>query len=139
MRKYFIMMAIALVAAGCNDEEDPIEADPAPHWEYSSNPTNYRNMTLIATLPAGMQSHCSAEDQMAVFAGSEIVGVARPLAENPALYYVIIGAPTGDNATLAVRYYCAATKRIYTTGSLGMFEADAMLGSGTEPLILQFK
>lgn len=139
MKKYLIMLALALVAVSCDDDEDaPLEQKP-PQWEYQTNTTNYRNMTLIATLPAGMQARCSAEDQMAVFAGSEIVGVARPLAENPALYYVIIGAPVGDNATLTVQYYSAVTKRIYATGSLGMFEADAMLGTATEPLILQFK
>lgn len=132
---------LSFLFIGCGDDEKTtVIYEKAPEWwVYTPNSSNYRNMTLIATLPSGMLEDCKPEDRMAVFAGDELVGVGSPLEENNAIYYILIGAPQGDNANLKVMYYSEAKHYIYTTDVIGHFEADAMLGSGTEPMILQFK
>lgn len=136
----FVFLLFSFLFVGCEETETTEIHEKAPEWwAYTTNPDNYRNMTLIATLPSGMVADCKPEDRMAVFAGDELVGVGSPLEENKAVYYILIGAPQGGNANLKVMYYSEAKHHIYTTDVIGHFEADVMLGSGTEPLILQFK
>lgn len=137
-----MILPLAMLLAGCSDESNDPSGEKEgvpPLWNYVASTDNYRTMTIVATVPSAMRDDCTENDQMAVFAGDEIVGVASPLPDNNSLFYLIVGAPKGDNANLSIAYYSSKRKRLYKASDIGVFQADLMLGSGLEPLELYFK
>lgn len=142
MKKLLMFLPLAILLAGCSKDDDQEfegNEDVSPQWNYVASTDNYRTMTIVATVPSAMRDDCTENDQMAVFAGDEIVSVASPLPDNNSLFYLVVGAPKGDNANLSIAYYSSKRKRLYKASDIGVFQADQMIGSGLEPLELYFK
>lgn len=70
-------------------------------------------------------------DLLAAFAGSECIGVTKPV-DN--LFYLYITSPSQDNEDISLRYYSVRLRNVFQADTRFSFVNGARLGSVSEPL-----
>jgi len=95
------------------------------------------NMTITGLIESDTLSVNNPNDAVGVFVGDECRGVARPIyvpqIEAYRIYLQIYGA---TNETLTFRIWQADGDLYYESGTTRAFQADARLGSLTDPLMI---
>jgi hypothetical protein len=70
-------------------------------------------------------------DLLAAFAGSECIGVTKPVGN---LFYLYITSPSQDSENISLRYYSFQLRNIFQADTKLNFVNGARIGSVSEPL-----
>ena len=107
---------------------------------WSVSPAAYeQTMTVTATVVAESEGRSSSgpADRVAAFVNGEVRGVAEaePVGDENVFFLTVYGDPPDANRTLTLRYYDAATDRVYPTENTALsFQSNAVKGTPGSPV-----
>ena len=115
-----------------------------PDWQVSSDYDYSSSMTVIAQVDLTMSYtaltpndwQVDTADLLAAFAGSECIGVTKPV---DSLFFLYITSPSQDNEDISLRYYSVRLRNIFQADNVFPFENGARHGSTTNPVRPLFK
>jgi hypothetical protein len=155
--QYLIIFLVFSLFVGCKKENvSPTTPDgpeesaiprsniPIPDWQVSSDYDYSSSMTVIAQVDLTMSYtsltpndwQVDTTDLLAAFAGSECIGVTKPVNN---LFFLYITSPSQDNEDISLRYYSVRLHNIFQADTIFHFENGARHGSTTNPVKPLFK
>jgi hypothetical protein len=150
--RYLIIFLVLSLLVGCKKEDSkptnpsgteesaiPRGNVPTPDWQVSSDYDYSSSMTVIAQVDLTMSYpaltpndwQIDTTDLLAAFAGSECIGVTKPV-DN--LFYLYITSPSQDNEDISLRYYSVRLRNVFQADTRFSFVNGARLGSVSDPL-----
>lgn len=149
--QYLMILLVLSLLVGCKKEnskpttpdgtevsEIPRGSVPIPDWQVSSD-YDYSSMTVIAqvdltttyTALTPNDWQVDSTDLLAAFAGSECIGVTKPVNN---LFFLYITSPSQNNEDISLWYYSVRLRNIFQADTKLTFVNGDRQGSVSDPL-----